>query len=148
MVTPKPRVLLAEGNADARSALMWCLAAERFWVEPVSNGFDAALAFDREELPDVAIIDLGLSGVSGRQLIDHAINSQRLAGIRLIATSTSPLLLPLPPRVGFVKKPCRPAVLAEEVRSMLGASSAPSSWLEAASRYRKSSKLVTGPGRE
>jgi DNA-binding response OmpR family regulator len=114
------RILIAEADRDSRSAVMWCLLAEGFWVEPVANAFDAALALDRADLPDLAIIDLGLPGLPARKLIEKLRTSPRLQQIPIIATSFTEPIVKLPPGVAFLKKPCNPEVLLARVRALLG----------------------------
>jgi DNA-binding response OmpR family regulator len=99
---------------------MWCLLSEGYWVEPVATSADAALALQRPDPPQVAVIDLGLAGVPGRRLIEHMRAQAPLAHIPVIATSFAEPVVPLPSGVGFVKKPCDPQRLVEKIRACSG----------------------------
>jgi DNA-binding response OmpR family regulator len=116
----RARILIAEGDKDARAAAMWCLLSEGFWVDPVSNGFDAAVALEAPAPPDVAIIDLGLQGFDGRRLIEEMRASPRLRGVPIIATGFIEPFAPLPRGVAFLKKPCDPTQLVATVRRLGG----------------------------
>jgi CheY-like chemotaxis protein len=84
---------------------MWCLLSEGFWVDPVANGFDAAVALEAPEPPDLAVIDLGLQGFDGRRLIEGMRASDRLRQVPIIATGFTAPYAPLPPGVAFLRKP-------------------------------------------
>lgn len=113
----KPRVLIADGDRDSRGAVMWCLLSQGFSVEPVSNAYDAMAALEGA-LPDLAIIDLGLQGISGRQLIEALRRSPRFDPLRIIATAAMDPFAPLPARVSFLRKPCDLDTLLESIRAM------------------------------
>jgi DNA-binding response OmpR family regulator len=115
----RARILIAEGDKDARAAAMWCLLSEGFWVDPVSNGFDAAVSLEAGA-PDLAIIDLGLQGLGGRRLIEEMRASERLKGVPIIATGLTAPFAPLPAGVAFLKKPCDLERLVSTVRQLGG----------------------------
>jgi CheY-like chemotaxis protein len=118
MPSKKARILVAEGNGDSRSAAFWCLRAEGYSVEVAANGFDAAIALDGPDTPDLAIIDLGLPGFGGRNLINQLKSSERFGRIPLIATSLTEPFAPLPDGVVFVRRPFDPEVLLKTVRQL------------------------------
>lgn len=69
---PDPRlagckILIVEDDADIRETLRSILQHDRFEVRAVSDG-PSALAALQESLPDVALLDLGLPGMSGYEL--------------------------------------------------------------------------------
>ena len=80
---PRPRVLLAEDNADMREYLCRLLAA-RFDVEAVADGA-AALAAVRESQPDLVLTDIMMPRLDGIQLLAK-LRSDPL-------TSTIPIIL-------------------------------------------------------
>lgn len=62
------RVLLIEDNDDARRPLKYLLQADGHQVLEAANGPDG-LALLRSERPDVALIDIGLPGMSGYEVV-------------------------------------------------------------------------------
>lgn len=112
------RVLVADGDKESRSAVIWCLLAEGYRVDPVADGFAAAAAMEQPPLPTVAIIDLGLQGFNGRRLIEHLRASPRLRHIPIIATGFVEPFAPLPPGVAFQKKPCDGEQLLTRIRRL------------------------------
>lgn len=112
-------ILIADANADTRAALMWILLSEGFWVEPVSNGLDAAAALETEP-PAVAIIDLYLPGFNGRTLIERMSGSERLRDVPIIAMASEAPWSPLPEGVVFLKKPCAAAQVLAAIDELLG----------------------------
>jgi DNA-binding response OmpR family regulator len=118
----RARILVADGDRDARAAIMWCLLSEGFWVDPVANGFDAAVALEAPGPPDLAVIELGLHGFNGRRLIEGMRSSDRLRHVPIIATSNVEPYAPLPHGVAFLKKPCNFERLLDLVRELGGQS--------------------------
>lgn len=108
-------ILLADPDPDARAAMMWFLLSEGFWVEPVATGLDAVISLENQ-LPDLALIDLGLPGFNGHRLIDLMRNTERLVGVPIIATAVAEPLAALPKNVPFLRKPCD----LEEVLTIIG----------------------------
>jgi DNA-binding response OmpR family regulator len=60
----KHRVLVADDNEDAGESLAMLLRLDGHEVHVASNGNDAMTMFDRLN-PDVAILDIGMPGLSG-----------------------------------------------------------------------------------
>jgi DNA-binding response OmpR family regulator len=116
----RPRILVAEGGTEQRAFVVWGLLAQGFWVEPVSNGFDAAVALESPVAPDLAIIDLYLPGFDGRRLIESMRQSERLRQVPIIVTAFSGPFSPLPPGVSFLTKPCSIDELVAKVREVGG----------------------------
>lgn len=114
------RILIAEGDADLRLALTWCLLSEGYHIDPVSDGFSAAAALEQPDLPAIAIVDLGLQGLGGRRLIEHILSSPRLRSIRIVATGFVEPFAPLPAAVTFLKKPCDGEVFLRTIRALGG----------------------------
>jgi two-component system CheB/CheR fusion protein len=61
------QVLLVEDDEDIRSSLRWILEQEGFRVQAAGDG-PAALAALDQGCPDVALVDIGIPGMSGYQL--------------------------------------------------------------------------------
>jgi PAS domain S-box-containing protein len=78
------RVLLVEDNADGREALEMVLGQRGIRVWAAADGAEA-LDLVRAELPDVALIDIGLPDMDGYELAERLRALPGGAGIRLIA---------------------------------------------------------------
>jgi CheY-like chemotaxis protein len=61
------RVLVADDNEDAGESLAMLLRLDGHEVEVANNGTDALALFDRMS-PDVAILDIGMPGLSGYEV--------------------------------------------------------------------------------
>jgi CheY-like chemotaxis protein len=104
----KPTVLIADGDPDSCAALMWCLLDQGICiVDPVNNGLDAAVSLENPGPPDLAIIDVGLPGLSGRRLIEAMRASDRFRSVPIIATGTEAPFGPGAPDIVFIPKPVR-----------------------------------------
>ena len=66
---PRPRILVVDDEADLRRTLEVNLTARGFEVEVVGTGEHAIDAIGRE-LPDLVVLDLGLPGISGVEVIE------------------------------------------------------------------------------
>ena len=64
----RPRILVVDDEADLRRTLEVNLSARGFVVEVVGTGEHAIDAIARE-LPDLVVLDLGLPGISGVEVI-------------------------------------------------------------------------------
>jgi CheY-like chemotaxis protein len=114
------RVLLADGDADTRSVVLWCLLKEGFWVDPVANGLDAAAVLDLEK-PDVAIIDLALPVFDGRRLIERMRSDARLRAVPVVAIARTAPTNAVPPDVAaFLRRPFAPEAIVKTVLRTLG----------------------------
>jgi len=78
------RVLIVEDIKDARETLQELLELQGYEVETASNGPEG-LAMLLESPPDVALIDIGLPGMSGYEIASRARMEPRVAGVRLVA---------------------------------------------------------------
>jgi CheY-like chemotaxis protein len=68
--TRKRRVLVADDNEDAGESLAMLLRLDGHEVHVANNGTDAVALFDRVN-PDVAILDIGMPGLSGYDVAVH-----------------------------------------------------------------------------
>jgi len=78
------RVLIVEDIKDARETLQELLELQGYEVEAAPNGREG-LAKLLESPPDVALIDIGLPGMSGYEIASRARMEPRVAGVRLVA---------------------------------------------------------------
>lgn len=84
---PQPtvrRVLIVEDIKDARETLQELLELQGYQVEVASTGPEG-LAKLLESPPDVALIDIGLPGMSGYEIARRARLEPSIAGVRLVA---------------------------------------------------------------
>lgn len=77
-------VLLIEDNEDARHMLAAQLAAAGYRVLEAGNGVDG-IALAGAERPELAIVDIGLPGMSGYQVAARLREDPLTRGIRLVA---------------------------------------------------------------
>jgi CheY-like chemotaxis protein len=109
MQSTKPHILVADGDSQSRTAVMWCLVSHGYRAQTVSSGFAALLALDSADPPDAAIVDLGLPTVfSGRRLIDVLQASSRFGDLPIIATGVTKPFAELPAGMTFLEKPIDP----------------------------------------
>ena len=78
------RVLVVEDNAEARVGLCRLLTRWGHRVTPAADG-EECLKLMRESPPDVALVDIGLPGISGYDVARAVRSEPALAGIVLIA---------------------------------------------------------------
>jgi CheY-like chemotaxis protein len=119
------KVLIADGESESRTALMWLLLNADFRVEAVANGLDAAASLDNE-VPDLAIISLYLPVFDGRRLIDYIRSSSRLCRLPLVALGSTQPFAPLPAGVEFLLKNAPPRLVLDVIKqSIHGGSTGP-----------------------
>jgi CheY-like chemotaxis protein len=80
------RVLLADDNRDAVDVTRELLALRGHAVEVAHDG-RAALALARARLPDIALLDIGMPGMSGYELAAALRSLPGGAGVRLVAVT-------------------------------------------------------------
>jgi CheY-like chemotaxis protein len=83
---PVRKVLLADDNVDAADTLGAFLEMLGFQVRVVHSG-TAALREAAAELPDVAILDLGMPGLDGWEVCRGIRNLPQGAKVRVVALS-------------------------------------------------------------
>jgi signal transduction histidine kinase len=82
----KPTVLLIEDNDDGREMMATMLGSHGHPVLQAHDGLEGVkLAF--AELPDVALVDIGLPGIDGYEVARRLRKDARTRGIRLIAVT-------------------------------------------------------------
>jgi two-component system CheB/CheR fusion protein len=113
------RVLVVEDNADAAESMMMLLQGLGHQVTMVNDGAEA-LAVARAFCPDVVLLDIGLPGVDGYELVGQLRNAQETRAARMIAVTGygQPRDRERSAAAGFddhLVKPVDPAKLAEAV---------------------------------
>jgi signal transduction histidine kinase/DNA-binding response OmpR family regulator len=84
-VDDRPRVLVADDNADMRQYVVRLLA-ERYQVEAVPDG-EAALAVARERTPDLILTDVMMPRLDGLELLRALRADARTSGVPVIMLS-------------------------------------------------------------
>jgi PAS domain S-box-containing protein len=82
-VTPGPRILLADDNADMRDYLARLLSTRGWEVEAVADGA-AALEATRQRRPDLVLADVMMPGLSGLELAAALRREPHLAELPII----------------------------------------------------------------
>ncbi|MEM6329421.1 MAG: CheR family methyltransferase, partial [Planctomycetota bacterium] len=78
------RVVLVEDEADAREMLAETLELDGFDVATAADG-DQGLALIIQELPEVALVDVALPGLTGYEIATQVRKTDNAAGVRLVA---------------------------------------------------------------
>ncbi|MBN9121800.1 MAG: protein kinase [Planctomycetes bacterium] len=119
----RPRVLLVEDDPSVR-ALMLVLLQDQYDIREAEDG-EAALAEILQDPPDLAVVDVGLPGLSGTDLIDKA-RAAGLESIRMKVLLTSGELpaealggLSVSGADDFINKPFTPVEFLSRVRALL-----------------------------
>jgi two-component system, cell cycle response regulator len=118
-----PLVLVAEGSAETRDALLRRLGERGHRVAGAGDG-EEALALVGLEAPDVVLLDHELSGVDGMEVLDRLRAHDELAAVPVImlTTSSDPELMLEALRRGahdYLRKPFDPAELDARVLAAL-----------------------------
>jgi CheY-like chemotaxis protein len=79
-------VLVVEDEADIMLTIRLTLQAEGYRVVGVATGEDA-LAFFRESPPDVTVLDIGLPGIDGLEVVRQIRADPTLGAARIIVSS-------------------------------------------------------------
>jgi CheY-like chemotaxis protein len=87
VVEPRTRrVLVADDNEDAGESLAMLLRLDGHEVEVANNGTEAITVFDRMR-PDVAILDIGMPGLSGYEVARKIREREAGNAVMLIAVT-------------------------------------------------------------
>jgi len=87
--SPRRRILLVDDNVDAAESLGLLLRQMGHDVQIAHDGH-AALEAARNDRPQVVLLDIGMPGVDGYNVIERLRKDKRLANVRFIAvTGTS-----------------------------------------------------------
>lgn len=114
-------VLIVDDYVDALDVWNLFLSAAGYHVISAADGRDG-LEKARTQLPDIAVLDLQMPGLSGHEMATALRADPRTAHIPLIAaTGHAGMQLEDVRAIGFdslVAKPCDPDVLLEEIRRL------------------------------
>jgi CheY-like chemotaxis protein len=83
---PRRRVLVADDNRDAGETLAMLLRLEGHEVHVATDGIEAVELFGRVN-PDVAILDIGMPGMSGHEVARRIRESHPDSSVTLIAVT-------------------------------------------------------------
>lgn len=116
-------VLIVDDYVDALDVWDIFLTAAGYQVITAADGHEG-LEKARAALPDIAVLDLQMPGLSGREMATALRADPRTAHIPLIAATGHSRTLPDEARAaGFdalIVKPCDPDVLVSEIRRLTG----------------------------
>ena len=119
----RPRALVVDDHADSRDVYGTALDIVGFESACVSDA-PSALAWATGDGADIIVVDPGLPGIDGWQLIELLRRDDRTSGIPIVVVSG--LALPdIEARafalgcVAFFAKPCLPFELADTLRSVI-----------------------------
>jgi len=119
----EPLVLVADDDEDILLLVTTRLRRDGFEIVSASSG-DEALALARERRPVLAVLDIGMPGLDGVQVLEHIRADEDLRGIRVLLLTAKAQESDV--RRGFdagadayVKKPFSPAELSARVRELV-----------------------------
>jgi len=121
------RILIVEDDAAMRQVLHLRLRALHYDAVPVADAV-SAMTEARKNPPDLVLVDLGLPGGGGLNLIQRFQSIPRLAVIPLIVLSARERTAMERPVLeagarAFFQKPADPEKLMEKIRELLGETS-------------------------
>ncbi len=121
------RILIVEYDAAMRQVLHLRLRALHYDAVPVADAV-SAMTEARKNPPDLVLVDLGLPGGGGLNLIQRFQSIPRLAVIPLIVLSARERTAMERPVLeagarAFFQKPADPEKLMEKIRELLGETS-------------------------
>jgi DNA-binding response OmpR family regulator len=121
------RILIVEDDAAMRQVLHLRLRALDYDTVPVADAV-SAMTEARKQAPDLVLVDLGLPGGGGLNLIQRFQSIPRLAVIPVIVLSARERTAMEQPVLdagarAFFQKPADPKVLLQKIRELLGETS-------------------------
>jgi|SRR5256885_724940 len=122
-----PVILVADDDDDILFLVTTRLRRDGHEVVSASRG-DDALALAREVKPTLAVLDVGMPGLDGLEVLEQirADETLRATKVLLLTAKAQESDVRRGYAVGadaYVKKPFSPAALSERVRELLGGSS-------------------------
>jgi DNA-binding response OmpR family regulator len=119
----EPLVLVADDDEDILLLVTTRLKRDGFEIVQASNG-DEALAVARERRPDLAVLDIGMPGLDGVEVLEQIRADGDLRAMKVLLLTAKAQESDV--RRGFaagadayVKKPFSPADLSARVRELL-----------------------------
>ena len=119
----EPLVLVADDDEDILLLVTTRLRRDGFEIDSASSG-DEALALARERRPVLAVLDIGMPGLDGVQVLEHIRADEDLRGIRVLLLTAKAQESDVRRGFdagadGYVKKPFSPAELSARVRELV-----------------------------
>ena len=119
----EPLVLVADDDEDILLLVTTRLRRDGFETVSASSG-DEALAVARERRPVLAVLDIGMPGLDGVQVLEHIRADEDLRGIRVLLLTAKAQESDVRRGFdagadGYVKKPFSPAELSARVRELV-----------------------------
>jgi two-component system alkaline phosphatase synthesis response regulator PhoP len=118
-----PLVLVADDDDDILLLVTTRLRRDGFEVVSARDG-DEALALAREQRPDVAVLDIGMPGLDGLELLERIRADDELRDMRVVLLTAKAQESDV--RRGYtagadlyVRKPFSPAELSTRVRKLI-----------------------------
>ena len=123
-----PVVLVADDDDDILLLVTMRLQRDGFIVIAARNG-EAALALAQQQRPDVAVLDVGMPGLDGLEVLQRIRADDELKGMRVLLLTAKAQESDV--RRGYdtgadayVRKPFSPAELSARVRALVDGDSA------------------------
>jgi len=112
----EPLILVADDDDDILLLVTTRLRRDGFKVVSASRG-DQALAVAREHKPTLAVLDIGMPGLDGLEVLEQIRADEELRGMLVLLLTAKAQESDV--RRGYVKKPFSPAELSTRVRTLL-----------------------------
>jgi two-component system, OmpR family, KDP operon response regulator KdpE len=122
---PSKRILIVEDDPSMRKVLHARLKTEGYDAVPVADAV-SAFADVRKQPPDLILLDLGLPGGGGLNLMQRMQSIPRLAVVPIIVLSARERSTGIEAEVldkgaaAFFQKPTPPETLLEKIRELIG----------------------------
>jgi DNA-binding response OmpR family regulator len=118
-----PLVLVADDDEDILLLVTTRLKRDGFEIVQASNG-DEALAVARERRPDLAVLDIGMPGLDGVEVLEQIRADDDLRAMKVLLLTAKAQESDVRRGFdagadGYVKKPFSPADLSARVRELL-----------------------------
>ncbi|HEX9855966.1 MAG TPA: response regulator [Acidimicrobiia bacterium] len=119
----KPRVLVIEDSASVRRLIEVCLRALDIDLGAAEDGIQG-LEDARHYIPDVIVLDVGLPGMDGWEVLRHLRADDSTRGIRVLVLTAhaQPEVAEQAAQGGaddFMTKPFRPIELRERIEKLI-----------------------------
>ena len=125
----EPLILVADDDDDILLLVTTRLRRDGFKVVSASRG-DRALAVAREHKPTLAVLDIGMPGLDGLEVLEQIRADEELRGMLVLLLTAKAQESDV--RRGYdsgadayIKKPFSPAELSTRVRALLDGTEAP-----------------------
>jgi CheY-like chemotaxis protein len=122
-VLVKPRILVIEDSASVRRLIEVCLRVLDVEVSAAADGIEG-LDAARATLPDVIVLDIGLPGMDGWEVLSHLRSAPNTRNIKVLVLTAhaQPEVAQQAAQGGaddFMTKPFRPTELRERLEKLI-----------------------------